>query len=158
MVAAGHVLPRADADPGSGSDGPLAGYGDRRRGLLGSRERGLVRGVRRGRVHRDPADPANFARYYVPATSTPLPNQLLGGSQPAREILSQFSVCDGTVPNTQNNLLAGLIARRIVTFKGEGEALGVGERFGLIRFGSRMDVFLPVGTKLRVKVKKVVTK
>jgi phosphatidylserine decarboxylase len=39
--------------------------------------------------------------------------------------------------------IAGLIARRIVTFKGEGEAVGVGERFGLIRFGSRVDVYLP---------------
>ncbi|MGE0766395.1 MAG: phosphatidylserine decarboxylase [Hyphomicrobiaceae bacterium] len=39
--------------------------------------------------------------------------------------------------------IAGLIARRIVTFKAEGESLGVGERFGLIRFGSRVDVYLP---------------
>ena len=41
--------------------------------------------------------------------------------------------------------IAGLIARRIVTFKGEGASVGVGERFGLIRFGSRVDVFLPPG-------------
>lgn len=41
--------------------------------------------------------------------------------------------------------IAGLIARRIVTFKGEGESLGTGERFGLIRFGSRVDVYLPPG-------------
>jgi phosphatidylserine decarboxylase len=34
--------------------------------------------------------------------------------------------------------IAGLIARRIVTFAGEGESLGVGQRFGLIRFGSRV--------------------
>ena len=39
--------------------------------------------------------------------------------------------------------IAGLIARRIVTFKGEGASVGVGERFGLIRFGSRVDVYLP---------------
>ena len=39
--------------------------------------------------------------------------------------------------------IAGLIARRIVTFKGEGEAVGIGERIGLIRFGSRVDVYLP---------------
>lgn len=39
--------------------------------------------------------------------------------------------------------IAGLIARRIVTSKGEGESVGVGERFGLIRFGSRVDVYLP---------------
>lgn len=41
--------------------------------------------------------------------------------------------------------IAGLIARRIVTFKTEGESVGVGERFGLIRFGSRVDVYLPPG-------------
>lgn len=39
--------------------------------------------------------------------------------------------------------IAGLIARRIVTFVEEGTSVGVGERFGLIRFGSRVDVYLP---------------
>jgi phosphatidylserine decarboxylase len=41
--------------------------------------------------------------------------------------------------------IAGLIARRIVKFVGEGESLQVGQRFGLIRFGSRVDVYLPKG-------------
>ena len=41
--------------------------------------------------------------------------------------------------------IAGLIARRIVTFVKEGDSVGKGERFGLIRFGSRVDVFLPPG-------------
>lgn len=48
--------------------------------------------------------------------------------------------------------IAGLIARRIVTFKGEGSSIGVGERFGLIRFGSRVDVFLPPGKTCLVAV------
>jgi phosphatidylserine decarboxylase len=39
--------------------------------------------------------------------------------------------------------IAGLIARRIVGFVEEGDRLSVGERFGLIRFGSRVDVYLP---------------
>ncbi len=39
--------------------------------------------------------------------------------------------------------IAGLIARRIVSFTREGESLTVGDRFGLIRFGSRVDVYLP---------------
>ena len=39
--------------------------------------------------------------------------------------------------------IAGLIARRIVPFVKEGDVLGTGERFGLIRFGSRVDVYLP---------------
>src|SRR5258708_40134622 len=43
--------------------------------------------------------------------------------------------------------IAGLIARRIVSFVREGQSIGAGERFGLIRFGSRLDVYLPEGTK-----------
>jgi phosphatidylserine decarboxylase len=41
--------------------------------------------------------------------------------------------------------IAGLVARRIVCFVKQGEPLGAGERFGLIRFGSRVDVYLPPG-------------
>jgi phosphatidylserine decarboxylase len=41
--------------------------------------------------------------------------------------------------------IAGMLARRIVTFVREGDSVGVGERFGLIRFGSRVDVYLPPG-------------
>ncbi|MBA4131389.1 MAG: phosphatidylserine decarboxylase family protein [Hyphomicrobium sp.] len=41
--------------------------------------------------------------------------------------------------------IAGLVARRIVTFSQEGDTVGVGQRFGLIRFGSRVDTFLPPG-------------
>src|SRR4051812_41314720 len=41
--------------------------------------------------------------------------------------------------------IAGLVARRIVCFVREGQAIGTGERFGLIRFGSRLDVYLPDG-------------
>ena len=39
--------------------------------------------------------------------------------------------------------IAGLVARRIVCFVKEGQLIGAGERFGLIRFGSRLDVYLP---------------
>ncbi len=41
--------------------------------------------------------------------------------------------------------IAGLVARRIVKFVNEGEHLSAGQRFGLIRFGSRVDVYLPKG-------------
>lgn len=41
--------------------------------------------------------------------------------------------------------IAGLVARRIVAFREEGDRLGIGERFGLIRFGSRVDIYLPPG-------------
>jgi len=48
--------------------------------------------------------------------------------------------------------IAGLVARRIVPFVGEGDTLARGERFGLIRFGSRLDVYLPPGVVPAVSV------
>ena len=46
--------------------------------------------------------------------------------------------------------IAGLIARRILAFVREGDAVEAGQRVGLIRFGSRVDVYLPEGTAPRV--------
>jgi phosphatidylserine decarboxylase len=43
--------------------------------------------------------------------------------------------------------IAGLIARRIVCFVREGATIGAGERLGMIRFGSRVDVYLPDGVR-----------
>ena len=48
--------------------------------------------------------------------------------------------------------IAGLIARRIVSFTQEGAVLDRGERFGLIRFGSRLDIYLPDGVEPTVKI------
>jgi phosphatidylserine decarboxylase len=73
---------------------------------------------------------------------------------------------DATLRNEQNALMirtvegakvlcvqvAGLIARRIVCWVSPGDRAVCGERFGLIRFGSRMDTFLPVGTVINVAV------
>ena len=47
--------------------------------------------------------------------------------------------------------IAGLIARRIITDSRDGESVRQGDRMGLIRFGSRVDVFLPINSKLRVQ-------
>jgi phosphatidylserine decarboxylase len=46
--------------------------------------------------------------------------------------------------------IAGLVARRILSFVREGDMVDVGQRVGLIRFGSRVDVYLPAGTSPRV--------
>ena len=48
--------------------------------------------------------------------------------------------------------IAGLIARRIVTDHPVGTAVRQGQRLGMIRFGSRVDLFLPVGTRATVRV------
>lgn len=47
--------------------------------------------------------------------------------------------------------VAGLIARRIVCWAEKGDHLSRGQRFGLIRFGSRLDLYLPLNTRLEVK-------
>jgi phosphatidylserine decarboxylase len=48
--------------------------------------------------------------------------------------------------------IAGLIARRIVTYSKDGQRVTQGDRMGIIRFGSRVDVFLPTTAHARVKV------
>lgn len=47
--------------------------------------------------------------------------------------------------------IAGLIARRIVNYSRDGQQAAQGSRFGLIRFGSRVDVFVPPGAIIKVK-------
>ncbi len=46
--------------------------------------------------------------------------------------------------------IAGLLARRILCWTGESQTLRAGDRFGMIRFGSRVDVYLPPGTRVLV--------
>jgi phosphatidylserine decarboxylase len=48
--------------------------------------------------------------------------------------------------------VAGLIARRIVCYAGKGDNLERGKRYGLIRFGSRLDVYLPKDTAISVRM------
>ncbi len=48
--------------------------------------------------------------------------------------------------------IAGLIARRILCWKNPGDRIDRGDRFGLIRFGSRTDVFLPLDARIDVKL------
>jgi phosphatidylserine decarboxylase len=47
--------------------------------------------------------------------------------------------------------IAGLVARRIVTWVRENDQVERGQRYGLIRFGSRMDVYLPLNVQVTVK-------
>lgn len=49
-------------------------------------------------------------------------------------------------------LIAGVIARRIVPFVQQGEEVNRGDRIGLIQFGSRADVYLPLNAKIKVKL------
>jgi phosphatidylserine decarboxylase len=58
---------------------------------------------------------------------------------------------DSGVPALVVTQIAGLIARRIVCWVKEGQAVQAGERIGLIRFGSQVDVVMPKSARLRVK-------
>jgi len=53
--------------------------------------------------------------------------------------------------------IAGLIARRIVTYSKVGDKVKQGERMGIIRFGSRVDVYIPVGASIRAKLGDITT-
>lgn len=48
--------------------------------------------------------------------------------------------------------IAGAVARRICYYASEGQQATTGEEFGFIKFGSRVDIFLPLGTELNVKI------
>jgi phosphatidylserine decarboxylase len=68
---------------------------------------------------------------------------------------SQENERNGMVINTSHGdigvvQIAGLVARRIICWADMGEQVDAGERFGLIRFGSRLDVYLPTDVKVNV--------
>ncbi|WP_263768819.1 phosphatidylserine decarboxylase [Propionivibrio soli] len=48
--------------------------------------------------------------------------------------------------------IAGLVARRILNYVEPGTALAAGQRYGFIRFGSRVDVYMPLGSKVKVVI------
>lgn len=64
-----------------------------------------------------------------------------------RQLLAMETASGKTIAFVQ---IAGLIARRILCFAKEGMTYNAGERFGLIRFGSRLDVYLPEGVEPQV--------
>ena len=66
----------------------------------------------------------------------------------ASEFNERMSICMNIAPDCEIAVvqIAGLVARRIKCDLVEGQAVQTGERFGLIRFGSRLDVYLPEGT------------
>ncbi len=58
-----------------------------------------------------------------------------------------FVIASAMGPRIAAVQIAGLVARRIVSFAREGEPIAAGQRIGMIRFGSRVDVYLPEGTR-----------
>ncbi|MEC4673954.1 MAG: phosphatidylserine decarboxylase family protein [Nitrospirota bacterium] len=83
------------------------------------------------------------------------PGQFINASEPEATIRNEQNAVMIETPTQQRVLcvqVAGLLARRIVCWVQPGETAVPGERFGLIRFGSRMDTYFPVNSRIRVKV------
>jgi phosphatidylserine decarboxylase len=70
------------------------------------------------------------------------------------EASRQNEQCGLVIENDGKSILirqiSGILARRIITYPGEGDDVRMGERIGMILFGSRLDIFMPLDCKIRV--------
>jgi phosphatidylserine decarboxylase len=93
---------------------------------------------------------------------THVPGRFLDARDPSASLANEHNslVVESTDHSVEVVQIAGKIARRIACWVSEGDAVQQGDRFGLIRFGSRVDVYLPqdfsfvvpIGTKVRAGV------
>ena len=97
-------------------------------------------------INRAPADGRVTRIEYRPGTFLPAYNQASNDNELNEIWIEQNG---RTIVFRQ---VVGILARRIVCRVAEGDVLQRGQRIGLMKFGSRMDVFLPVGAELRVAV------
>ena len=86
------------------------------------------------------------------------PGKYLVAWHPKSSLLNERSTV--VVKNDKISILfrqiAGAVARRIVTYAKKGDVATSCDEYGFIKFGSRVDVFLPIGTKINVKMNEVV--
>jgi phosphatidylserine decarboxylase len=86
------------------------------------------------------------------------PGKYLVAWHPKSSLLNERSTVVVKAPNGKEILvrqIAGAVARRIVTYSKEGDRAVQGSDFGFIRFGSRVDVFLPLDAKVNVQLEQV---
>lgn len=86
------------------------------------------------------------------------PGKYLVAWHPKSSLLNERSTVVIQAPNGQEILvrqIAGAVARRIVTYSAEGEQVVQGADLGFIKFGSRVDIFLPLGAKIQVQPEQV---
>ncbi|WP_026919119.1 phosphatidylserine decarboxylase [Gordonia shandongensis] len=93
-----------------------------------------------GRVESVTHTPGAFLSADLPAAS----------SENERTAMTLATGADGAGPRIGVVQIAGLLARRIVTDPVVGDRLSLGDTYGLIRFGSRVDLYLPAGSDVRV--------
>lgn len=99
-------------------------------------------------INRVPVEGKIIARHYIPGKF--LNAELDKASEKNERMLLAVERPDGVKVGFVQ--IAGLVARRIVCWAREGQTFARGERFGLIRFGSRMDVYLPLNADVRVEL------
>ena len=83
------------------------------------------------------------------------PGKFLVAWHPKSSTLNERTSIVLETPDGQEVLMrqiAGALARRIVWYIGEGDQVRQGEEYGFIKFGSRVDLFLPLDTQIKVKV------
>lgn len=104
-------------------------------------------------VNRMPADGTVTARHYRKGAFV---NAALDKASTENERMAVVLELSGDHPRARETLgvvqIAGLVARRIVCGAQEGQAFRAGQRYGIIRFGSRVDVYLPQGVHPLVAV------
>jgi len=86
------------------------------------------------------------------------PGKYLVAWHPKSSLLNERSTIVIKTPNGQEVLvrqIAGAVARRIVTYSREGEQVVQGTDFGFIKFGSRVDLFLPLDAKINVELEQI---
>jgi phosphatidylserine decarboxylase len=82
------------------------------------------------------------------------PGKFLAAWDPKASIQNEQNIFTLATPqgNIEFKQIAGLVARRVVAWKKPMDPVAKGERIGLVRFGSRVDLWLPLGSELLVKV------
>jgi phosphatidylserine decarboxylase len=98
-------------------------------------------------INRSPVSGTVRRRQYTPGRFLPAWDPRVAAENERNHL--EIEAPDGTYGVTQ---IAGILARRIVCRKAEGDRVGRGERIGLIRFGSRTDLHLPPGVAPLVRV------
>jgi phosphatidylserine decarboxylase len=94
----------------------------------------------------------------VVADTVYTPGRYVAAYEPAAEANERCAVrLQGEHTRVTVVQIAGVVARRIVCRVGPGDKLDAGERFGMIRFGSRTDCYMPRGTEVTVRVNEHVT-
>ena len=96
-------------------------------------------------VNRSPVDGTISEMRHIPGSHIPAFEK---ESERNERVVYRIETTYGEIKMVQ---IAGIVARRIVPYMKEGDKLGKGERIGLIRFGSRVDTYLPKGFMPLVK-------